>query len=108
MNITIRKNMSFNDLIEECRQSTGLSQEQFGKILGVSHAAVSDLERGRTSRISQKLFHVLLDYIVREGFIANLPFSITKVGGGYPLRDDVLDKWKEFMSTTNQSSKEQS
>lgn len=34
--------------IRELRQKTGKSQEDLGKVLGVTHAAISDIERGKT------------------------------------------------------------
>lgn len=37
----------------------GESQEEFGKRFGISHAAVSDLERGITDHIPTKIFELI-------------------------------------------------
>lgn len=56
--------------IRQARMSSGLSQSEFGKLLGRSHAAVSDLERGKTSlsvedlvKITNEL-HLPIDYLL--------------------------------------------
>ena len=39
--------------IKELRQKAGLSQEQLGKALGKSHAAISDIERGDEEEVPE-------------------------------------------------------
>lgn len=95
--ITIEKQLNMAEVVKECRLSRGLSQSDFGELVGISHAAISDIERGRTIKISQRLFPIVVDFIVRFGFIDNLPQAITKVKGGYPLRSEVQEAWKTFV-----------
>lgn len=93
----LTKDLKMNELIREYRLVRKLSQSDLGKELGVSHAAVSDLERGRTLKMSPKLFHLLLNFIITSGFIETLPEKITNIRGGYPLREEVGFKWEKYI-----------
>jgi len=44
-----------SEKIKELRTSKGASQEELGKVLGKSHAAISDIERGITDVSVQEL-----------------------------------------------------
>ena len=59
--------MKINEQIKTYRLGRGLSQEQLGNELGVSHAAISDMERGITSHIPTKLIEGMLRLDVISG-----------------------------------------
>lgn len=47
----------FGEVVKETRTRLGLTQEEFGKILGVSHACISKIENGEAASITiKKLF----------------------------------------------------
>ncbi len=51
--------MDVGEIIRLKRKELKESQGRFGKRFGISHAAVSDLERGVTTHIPSKLFELL-------------------------------------------------
>ena len=64
--------MTFGEKIQKLRKEAGLSQEELSYQLGVSRQAISKWERDNgypeTEKIVRlsKLFHVSLDYLLRE------------------------------------------
>src|SRR3989442_52953 len=52
--------MHLRDLVKTKRLSLNESQKQFAKRFGISHAAISDLERGKAKYISFQLADFLL------------------------------------------------
>lgn len=51
--------MNVGEIIRNKRIELGETQKRFGKRFEISHAAVSDLERGITKHIPLKLFELL-------------------------------------------------
>ncbi len=66
-----------SEKIKELRTSKGASQEELGKVLGKSHAAISDIERGITDVSVQELsliadfFHTPISYFTEESTVQN-------------------------------------
>ena len=58
------KEVKVNELIKEFRQAHGFSQSDLGDRVGVSHAAISDMERGVTQHIPVLLVDTLIDFCV--------------------------------------------
>lgn len=56
--------MDVGKLTREKRIELGENQNKFGKRFGISHAAVSDIERGITKHIPSKLIELLLNNII--------------------------------------------
>lgn len=55
--------------LKKIRQSLGLSQEEFGKKIGVSKQYVSNLEADRNILNNEKLVSLLVDFCVSSDFI---------------------------------------
>lgn len=53
--------MKIKDLVKNKRKELKESQEEFGKRFGVSHAAVSDLETGKTKRIDEDMLNFVFN-----------------------------------------------
>jgi len=58
--------MNVGELTKEKRLELGENQEKFGKRFGVSHASISDIERGVTTHIPVKLTELLMDNIIAK------------------------------------------
>ncbi len=64
--------------IKELRTIKGVSQEELGKALGHSHAAISDIERGKTDLSVQDLsvisdfFKIPLSYFIEDQYSPQL------------------------------------
>lgn len=58
------------DRVRELRKQAGLSQQQLGEVLGLTHKSISMLESGDRSTTIEKLvvlaeyFHVSTDYLL--------------------------------------------
>lgn len=51
--------MNIFEIIKVKRLALKESQSEFGKRFGISHAAISDLERGKTTHIPVKLIELI-------------------------------------------------
>lgn len=51
--------MKISDLVKSKRKLLGESQSDFGKRFGVSHAAISDMESGKTKSIDEEMLNFL-------------------------------------------------
>ena len=58
--------MKIHELIKKYRLSRGLSQSEYGKELGISHAAISDIERGKTTHIPAKVVEHIMGFEICE------------------------------------------
>ena len=54
--------MDVGEFIKERRIENKQSQLEFGKMFGISHAAVSDIERGITTHIPISMINFLFDF----------------------------------------------
>lgn len=52
--------MKIAELIKNKRAELNESQEEFGKRFNLSHAAISDLERGKTKSIEEDMLNFIL------------------------------------------------
>lgn len=59
--------MTLADRIIEVRASTGLGKKAFGKLFGVSHAAVDQWENGKTKSLKH---HIVAEMEAKTGFCA--------------------------------------
>jgi transcriptional regulator with XRE-family HTH domain len=78
--------------IKEIRKSNKLSQESFGKRLGVSGAAISRLENGERSVTEQMVISIAREFNISERWLrdgSGLPTNITQ-------DDELLDLQKKY------------
>jgi len=57
------------DRIREIRESRGLSQEAFGKTLGLSRNTIMKIEKGETNPSSETLNHIIKTYKVSADYL---------------------------------------
>jgi len=53
--------MKIRDLVKNKRKQLGESQREFGKRFNLSHAAISDMERGVTTSIDDEMLNFVMD-----------------------------------------------
>lgn len=64
--------MKIADLIKDKRKLLGESQEQFAKRFGLSHAAISDIENGKTKSIDEEM----LNFVMPTGFYGKSIYEV--------------------------------
>lgn len=62
--IQITQSMDIYGLIRAYRQYLGLSQKEFGAVYGLSHVAISDIERRRTLAIKGDLVQAVVGWLL--------------------------------------------
>lgn len=63
--------MPQNERIKELRKTLGLTLEKFGQSLGVSHAAISNIESGKRNLTEQMTKSICREYNVNENWLRN-------------------------------------
>lgn len=63
--------------VKSIRKQYGLSQEELGKILQKSHAAISDIERGKTE-LSLRDLYLLAEYLhISISHLIESPYNVS-------------------------------
>ena len=65
----IQDHMKISEWVKNKRLSLGQNQKEFGFRFGLSHAAISDMERGKVKHISEDMLNFILqgcEHRVRE------------------------------------------
>lgn len=60
-----------NERIKALRESLGLSGEKFGERLGVSRAAISNIEKGKRNLTDQMFLSICREFNVNEDWLRN-------------------------------------
>ena len=81
--------------IKKIRQELKLSQDDFGKIFGISKQFVYLLEQDKTFLNNDKLVKLLLDYNV------NMNYLLAGIGNMF-IADEDKDNFKEVLDEVNQ------
>lgn len=58
-----------NERIKELRKSLNMTQEAFGAKIGITLAAVSNIEKGRSNPSNQVVLAICREFHVREGWL---------------------------------------
>ena len=61
--------LDMNNRLRLLRKSTGKSQEEFGKIIGISKSGVSDIENGRRNVTEQHIKFLMLELNINEDWL---------------------------------------
>ena len=83
--------MNINDLLKEIRESRKNTYEEMGKILGVSHTYISEIEKGRRN-VSKNMYNKMLE---------KFPLYKKRIEEAY-FNNIVPDNLKNFERPTNQ------
>jgi len=61
--------LNLNTRVKDIRKILKLSQEEFGKRLGVTAAGISRIESGKRSLTEQMIFHICKEFNVNENWL---------------------------------------
>ena len=62
----MEKTIKISELIIKKRNFLNESQSKFGKRFGLSHAAISDLENGKTKSIEEDMLNFVINHCVHD------------------------------------------
>lgn len=89
--------MNVNERVKELRTSLGLSQEEFGKKIGISKSGVSSIENEQRNVTNKHIKLLVLEFGVNEEWL--------RTGEGEMFiklsRDDELVKWAGSLANPN-------
>ncbi len=108
-----------NTRIREVRKQLGLTLEEFGKKLGVTRAAISNIENGNRNVTDQMIISICREFNVNEEWLRNEHGSIFKKpsdevgyyvadlldyeGEGNPLYDLIIEMMKNYQELDEKS-----
>lgn len=84
--------MSFNNRLREAREKKGLTQEQFGSLIGAAKSTVSGYEKGVSHPDEEKIVLIMKTLDVDANYLWQDELSSIKDNAPSPISDEEAEK----------------
>ena len=88
-----------NDRVKQLRTTLGLTQDEFGKALGVTRSAISYIESGRSNLTDQMLFMICATFNVRKEW---LKYGTGEVFVSHTMSEELATYMGKLMALNDQ------